>query len=248
MSKNMGRRRIDSENFSGCKRAIIWDLFGVLLRFQTPGNFATLAASVGTNPGELWPHYRGHNRYLYDAGLVTAQEYWERIGADIGIAIDWRSACVAEYASWSGRIDSTISYLRELHLRGVPMALLSNLPPDFVEMVLQRESWIEEICEPRIFSGQVNLVKPSLDIFRLALQRLANRFEVCAVDPSRVLFIDDSPVNVRAAASLGCVTHHFGSGDPEKRSGEDFSGEESAALESKAYEALRLAVEDFLSL
>jgi 2-haloacid dehalogenase len=51
-------------------------------------------------------------------------------------------------------------------------------------------------------SGELRMVKPDPAIFR-------HLIAACGVDPARTLFIDDSLVNVEAAARLGFATHHF---------------------------------------
>lgn len=53
-----------------------------------------------------------------------------------------------------------------------------------------------------VVSGAEGLVKPDTAIFKV----LIGRFDL---DPGRTLFIDDSLVNIEAAASAGMRTHHF---------------------------------------
>lgn len=222
----------------GGERVILWDLFGVLLRFQTREDYEKLASAVGADPEKLWPCYRGENRRLYDAGLVSAQEYWQRVGEEAGISIDWRIASQADRMSWKGRIEESVAYAHELHHRGVRMALLSNLPLDFVDVVAEREPWIEQIFEPKIFSAHAKLAKPGAEIFNYALQSLSAHVGKGALSPAQVLFIDDTPANVLAAEDLGYRTHHFASGDPENQ--------RAGTRENIAHKELRRAVENFL--
>lgn len=58
-------------------------------------------------------------------------------------------------------------------------------------------------------SGDVGLVKPDRRIFELA----ATRFHL---DPTRTLFIDDSPANVAGASAAGFRTHRFTSAEALK--------------------------------
>ena len=57
-----------------------------------------------------------------------------------------------------------------------------------------------------INSREVGVAKPSLEIFRIALQR-AN------VDAEQALFVDDSPANTAAAAEIGIRSHCFRGAD-----------------------------------
>jgi 2-haloacid dehalogenase len=59
-------------------------------------------------------------------------------------------------------------------------------------------SWFKEI----VLSGEVGLVKPDPAIYRLAAER-------CGFEMAGTVFIDDSKVNVAAAAELGFDAIHF---------------------------------------
>lgn len=187
--------------------SILWDLFGVFLPFQTPAGFAELAAAVGVEPEILWPAYRGAHRDAYDAGLVTAEEYWQLVSECVGVVIDWRDALEAELATWKGCHADVVDYARDLASRGVRMGLLSNLPPEFVPVVCEENPWIGEVFHSVTFSCDLGLAKPDHRIFAVALEKLG-------CEPGDVLFIDDSPVNVVAAREIGMRVHHFGGGDP----------------------------------
>jgi 2-haloacid dehalogenase len=51
-------------------------------------------------------------------------------------------------------------------------------------------------------SGEERLAKPDLAVFRLVLDRYR-------LDPTRTVFVDDSPRNVAAAATAGLVAVRF---------------------------------------
>ncbi|PZR52772.1 HAD family phosphatase [Xylanimonas oleitrophica] len=59
-----------------------------------------------------------------------------------------------------------------------------------------------DLMDGVVVSGRVGLAKPDPAIF----EHLCERFDV---DPARAVFVDDSPVNVQAAAALGFHALHF---------------------------------------
>jgi len=62
--------------------------------------------------------------------------------------------------------------------------------------------WFEDI----VVSGEVRYLKPDTRIFQVLLDRIGRPAQEC-------LFIDDSPVNVKAAQQIGFDTIQFHSGD-----------------------------------
>lgn len=80
--------------------------------------------------------------------------------------------------------------VKAIRAAGVRLGLLSNswsnvYPED-----------IHDLFDPVVISGEVGLRKPDPRIYRLALDGLG-------IDPGRVVFVDDAPVNVEAATALG---------------------------------------------
>ena len=94
-----------------------------------------------------------------------------------------------------GAIEETVSILSELRAAGVPCYVLSNMEPETFPLRLERFEFLHWF-DGHVISGLEGLVKPDPKIFR----RLLRRFDL---QPSRTLFIDDSAVNVEAAAEIG---------------------------------------------
>jgi epoxide hydrolase-like predicted phosphatase len=68
-----------------------------------------------------------------------------------------------------------------------------------------RESW-EEMFDAVVISGEVGMRKPDAEIFTHTLDLLG-------LEPAETVFVDDLPVNVRAAVALGMVGVHHTSYD-----------------------------------
>jgi len=95
----------------------------------------------------------------------------------------------------AGAIDDTVAILAELRTDGVRCYALSNMEPETFPLRLERFEFLQWF-DGHVISGTEGVVKPDPEIFH----RLLRRFDL---QPSRTLFIDDSPVNVEAARALG---------------------------------------------
>jgi HAD superfamily hydrolase (TIGR01509 family) len=84
--------------------------------------------------------------------------------------------------------------------RGVKLALLSNAPARLARQ-LDRLPWLAPFC-PRIFSGNVAMIKPEPGIYALALKALG-------AAPHDVTFIDDRLENILAARRAGMRARLF---------------------------------------
>jgi epoxide hydrolase-like predicted phosphatase len=95
-----------------------------------------------------------------------------------------------------GHAPDMAGLVRRLRDGGVRTALLSNSWGDHY----LRDGW-EAMFDTVVVSGEVGMRKPEARIFDHALKQLALPPEAC-------VFVDDHPVNVRAAAELGIVAVH----------------------------------------
>jgi len=100
-----------------------------------------------------------------------------------------------------GPIPETVELLRRLHGDRRRLFALTNWSNETFPIARQRYDFLNWFAYIAV-SGELGLVKPDPAIFRHLIGRHG-------VDPARTLFIDDSAVNIRAAAQLGFATHHF---------------------------------------
>jgi 2-haloacid dehalogenase len=100
-----------------------------------------------------------------------------------------------------GAIDGTVQILAELRASGVPCYVLSNMEPETFPLRLQRFDFLHWF-DGHVISGLEGLVKPDPALFH----RMLRRFDL---EAQRTVFIDDSAVNVGAAAALGIHAIHF---------------------------------------
>jgi 2-haloacid dehalogenase len=132
-----------------------------------------------------------------------------------------RAAAHPEYAdliwAWAhrseemvaGPIDGTVELLRALRAKGVPCYALTNMERETYPGRVDRYPFMRWF-EGTVVSAYENLIKPDPRIFELLLDRFA-------LEPGETAMIDDSPVNLEAARSVGMQTVHFESPDQLRR-------------------------------
>jgi 2-haloacid dehalogenase len=111
----------------------------------------------------------------------------------------------AFYDRWpemvGGAFDGTVEILAELKHAGRRLYALSNWSAETFPHARHRFSffdWFDHL----VISGQIQMVKPNRDIFDHLLEKAGRR-------PGECTFIDDSLVNINAAAELGFDAIHF---------------------------------------
>ncbi|WTW99675.1 HAD family phosphatase [Streptomycetaceae bacterium NBC_01309] len=187
---------------SADRRIVLFDLFGVIACHQRPGALGRMAASCHA-PADAFSTAYWACRPPYDAGRLSASDYWTAVLHRLGLAADAdaiEELRLADIDSWS-RVDSRmVAYA--LSLRGVAeVALLSNIPSDHADAFVAAQPWLHKL-DHVAFSGKIEVAKPA-----------AAAFHHCAVAmraaPADFLFVDDREENVRAARATGMNGHLF---------------------------------------
>jgi HAD superfamily hydrolase (TIGR01509 family) len=126
-------------------------------------------------------------------GNMTSIEFWQ--AADIAPDLE------DEYLQRHKLTDGLIEFLEVINSRGVEVWCLSN---DFSEWSkkLRDRFKLERYIRGFVISGDVGLRKPDQAIFQYLLKRLA-------INARDVVFVDDNPKNLDAAAELGFKTILF---------------------------------------
>ncbi|WP_114855804.1 HAD family phosphatase [Brachybacterium sp. YJGR34] len=155
-------------------------------------------------------------RPAYDAGTVSAAEYWGAVAAAAGIeSLTEEEVVELQEADnrYFLRLDPrSRALLHDLARNQVRLALLSNASEAFGEAV-RRADWFEAFTVALI-SGEERAVKPDRAIYDVLLDVLAHETGGVSI-PSAVVFFDDREDNVEAARQLGIDAHLW------PRNGED---------------------------
>lgn len=118
---------------------------------------------------------------------------------------DWQTEVLMWRDHWldmvGPAIDGSVTLLRALRARGVPVFALSNLGRGTFEMAVPVYPFLTEFDRPYI-SGWMGVVKPGAEIYRRVE-------EDCGVAPGALLFADDREDNIATARARGWQTHLF---------------------------------------
>ena len=118
---------------------------------------------------------------------------------------DWRPEIRWWYDRWielaSPRIEGSIALLRALRTKAVPVFALTNFGKYSFDEALPKLDFLAEFDRLYV-SGRMGVVKPDPRIYAMVEAD-------CAIPPGQLLFVDDKPENIAAAAVRGWQTHLF---------------------------------------
>lgn len=98
-------------------------------------------------------------------------------------------------------IDHTIDLLRRLGNTDNRLFVLSNMHhASIAHLEQQHDIW--GLFDGVVVSSRIKMVKPEFEIYQYLL-------DTYQLEPAETVFIDDLPVNLEAASSLGIRTIHF---------------------------------------
>lgn len=184
----------------GSVDAVVWDFGNVLIRWDP---LPAIAAGVGDADARAFLgsyDFRSWN-HAQDAGRTWAQG----LAVLEGDAPQWLSAGAAYVDNFPlsllGPVPGTHELVRELAAAGVPQLGLTNWSAELYPHAPATYDVID-LLRDVVVSGQERLAKPDPAIYRLVAERAGIPLE-------RLAFIDDSAVNVAAAAGLGMHAIQF---------------------------------------
>lgn len=136
-----------------------------------------------------------------EAGVISQREFQAALAPRLGVE---EEGLVARICAPLEPDMAMISATTRLHDSGVPCAILSNswgTDPHNPYTAWQ----LDQNWDVIVYSHEVNLRKPSPEIYALAAERLG-------VDPALCVFIDDTAHNLPGAERVGMTAiHHVGS-------------------------------------
>ena len=194
-------------------RAVAFDFGGVLAHFIEETTLCHMADAAGAASevfsAALWEH-----RADYDRGALDAGAYWGAVLDGCG-SVEPREATVEvllelDSIGWSRINPATLRWARALKQHGYRTLIISNMAAPTYDMVIRGQLWMKHF-EYVVISGWIGINKPDPGIFRRATTDLG-------LEPSEVLFVDDTPRNVDGARAAGL--HALGFTDPDSLAAE----------------------------
>jgi len=176
--------------------AVTWllcDYGEVLALAPSAADRDALESEVGSGGPGFWSAYWQH-RAGYDRADTDTAGYWTQVLGRAPEAARLRRMAELDTLMWSRPNQASLDAAANAAAQGVKLAVLSNAPARLARE-LDRLPWLAPFS-PRIFSGNVGMIKPEPGIYTLALQALG-------AAPHDVTFVDDRLENVLAARAAG---------------------------------------------
>jgi 2-haloacid dehalogenase len=186
--------------------AIVFDLGGVLIDWNPAYLYRYLipdpderARFLATICSPEWNHEMDGGRPVPAAVAELADAH-----------PDYAPLIEAWWTRWpemlGGEIPGTRVLAEAIARTGRPVYALTNWSAETWPYGLQRYPFIEQLFSGVVVSGQERIAKPDPHLFEI----LNDRYNL---NPSTVVYIDDSTDNIDTASSLGYITHHFTTAD-----------------------------------
>ncbi len=180
-------------------RWLLCDYGGVLSLPQSPADLDSLGELTGLGRRELVPRYWA-DRPAYDRGDLEVADYWAAVTGGPLPPDDLDAVVAADVSSWLHLDPDSIAAAERARARGYRLALLSNAP---VEVARGIDALPELAAfDPRWFSCDLRVIGPEPEIYLRVLAELGTA-------PAGVVFFDDRPDNVEAAAAVGITALRF---------------------------------------
>jgi len=180
---------------------IIFDLAGVVVRYDQAALIAEVFAEPATHD-TVRTDIINHSDWLaLDRGTLSQRDATVRAAHRTGLAaIDIARFFEQMSTAWV-TISGTVDILYRLHSRGYPLFCLSNMHPASTAYLEQTYAFWK-VFTGVVISCRVQLIKPEPAIYTYLLGKYG-------LQASHTVFIDDTVVNLAAAARLGMQTIQF---------------------------------------
>lgn len=182
----------------GC---VVFDFGGVISKKQNADIIKKMCSILNITVNEFLSLYT-RQRKDYDSGIIDAHTYWTKTVKLAGKRVEETNIEeLIEYdiQSWLDINEEMIEYIQSIRSE-VDLALLSNMTFDTLKEICNKY-WFD-FFKTKILSFEKQVVKPCLKIYDICLKELN-------IAADRVLFVDDSKENIKAAQQMGINVIQF---------------------------------------
>jgi putative hydrolase of the HAD superfamily len=184
-----------------------FDLGNVLLFFDHGLAIRSMAKIAGVAPAKMRSLIMDSDLQIeYETGLISGEEFIERIAAGLGKSLDSREMLQAAADMFIPNLQ-ILPVIEHVKQAGVPIGLLSNTCQAHWEWILeQRYASVVDHFGPIVLSYEAKSMKPDSQIYRVAEQH-------AGCPPEKIFFVDDRHDNVEGARKAGWMAEPFTSAD-----------------------------------
>ena len=194
---------------------VVFDLGGVLIDWNPrylyrklfQGDEAGMEQFLVEVCSPAWNYQQDEGRSWAEAAAILTERFPHHAALIDAYHLRWEEML-------NGPIQGSVEILKRLRDRGTPLYALTNWSWETFPIALRLFDflgWFDGL----VVSGEVKLAKPDPRIYQLLFERFA-------VDPTRSVFIDDSPANMATAITLGMRGIHFTDPSRLERALQDF--------------------------
>ena len=177
----------------------LWDLGNVVVQWN-PARIREMTGLPEAKTDVFKSRYFEDLWLELDRGTTDEREVANKVAAETELSkveVDLYFAAVRE-----SLVDFTesIDLIRQMKDQGIKMYVLSNMSLVNAKYLRQRAYF--QLFDGIVISAEEKLIKPDTALFQLLLDRYQ-------LDPTKMVFMDDSLPNITAAESLGMHGVHF---------------------------------------
>lgn len=175
--------------------AVVFDIGNVLLRFVPAELLDSMLPDHRELHAELTERvFRSPYWVMLDRGSITLDEAVAAMSAGNNAMRPYvRTALTGWYDL--PRIEEGIETLKVCKAHGKKIYALSNYPAEGISYIWEKADFFR-LFDGKIISSSIQMVKPGRQIY----DHLIAQF---GLEPSRTLFIDDTPANIEGAMEAG---------------------------------------------
>jgi len=175
---------------------LMFDLGGVLTHFAGFEELKGLLSGTADTSSIRHRWIRSESVHLFERGDIGPEEFARRFITEWKLELQ-PEFFLREFAAWArGPYEGAINLLADLQ-GDFRIACLSN--SNELHTPRHRDSLGQHV-DYHFFSNEIGLAKPDREIFDFAIRCLG-------VPPDRILFFDDTAINVEVAAKTGMNAH-----------------------------------------
>ena len=180
---------------------IVFDLGGVVFRWQPDAIIAETFEDGSTQDTVRKGIFEHPDWISLDRGTLSLANAIDRGAARTGLPARDIARLLHAVPGFLTPIEPTIELIRRLRKTANKLFVLSNMQLESIAH-LERKYDIWHLFDGVVISARVRKVKPDIAIYQYLL-------ETYGLSPTETVFIDDTPVNLEAASSLGIRTIRF---------------------------------------
>ena len=175
-------------------KAILWDFAGVLLH-TVEGDFNSLLAERLEVPiTEIERVFNTEENNRWDLGELDDDTFFTFVIREMDLAEEKRATLAWFFEKDFYVQAELLEYIRKIR-KNYTTILLTNFPTH-LHTYLKTDWFVEGAFDEVIASCDTKLIKPDPRMYQYALEKIG-----CGTD--EVVFIDDRPINIQGAESLG---------------------------------------------